>query len=119
MNKLKYQQYLDLYNNCPPVLYNSETEMGYRWVKKNNLKDSFLPLNLMKEPPPRMLDNSDLMCKGYGLSFFDSEDNSLSQYKSLYKMKRGLSYEDFVSEKGDTIAYLEIKEQGILGDYNR
>ena len=92
----------------------------FRWVFKDNLSDSFIPMNIIKEPPPRMLDDTDLMCKGYGLSLFDTFENGINRFKALYQKKRNVSHEDFLKDKGDSIAYLDLSEigTGIYGDLN-
>jgi hypothetical protein len=119
IKKLKYEQYLHEFPNCPPIQYTELEENAFRWVFKQNLSDSFIPLNRIKEPPQRMLDDSDLMCKGLGLSFFDTHAHAIARYEALYKRKRGLSHEAFILEKGDGIAELEMtKNEGIFGDRN-
>jgi hypothetical protein len=117
--KYKYQDSLDLFPNCPPNSYRNIEIECFRWVFKNNISDSFIPMNLIKEPPPRMLDDSDLICKGYGLSLFDTFENGRSRYENLYKRKRGISHEDFINEKGNSIAMLEMNgSEGVYGDLN-
>lgn len=117
--KFKYQQYLNLYPNCPHDSCREMSQDCFRWVFKDNFLDSFIPMNLIKEPPLRMLDNTDLLCKGYGLSLFDTFENGLSRFKNLYNRKRGISHDDFVNEKGNAIATLEmIKNDGVYGDLN-
>jgi hypothetical protein len=117
--KLKYQKYIDEFPNCPPIHYKELSENAFRWVSRNRLSESFMPLNRIKVPPQRMLDDTDLMCKGFGLSFFDTFAHAFARYDALYKRKRGLSHEAFIIEKGDSIAELEITEnEGIFGDVN-
>lgn len=66
-----------------------------------------------------MLDDTDLMCEGFGLSFFDTYAHAFARYEALYKRKRGLSHEASIVEKGDSIAELEmIENEGIFGDVN-
>lgn len=118
-NKFKFQSYLNLFPNCPPSSYKNIDIKCFRWVFKDNLSDSFIPMNIIKEPPPRMLDDTDLMCKGYGLSLFNTFENGLSRFETLYKRKRGISHDDFVNEKGNAIALLEmIENEGVYGDLN-
>ena len=117
--KLKYQKYLDEFPSCPPIHYKTLAKNAFRWVFHNQLSESFIPLNSIKEPPQRILDESDLMCKGFGLSFFDTYAHACLRYEALYKRKRGLSHQDFIIEKGDSIAELEMTEkEGIFGDIN-
>ncbi len=117
--KLKYHELLCRFTNCPPDIYKDIDIDSFRWVFKDNLLKSFIPLNLIKEPPQRMLDETDNLCKGYGLSFFNSFENCYGRYKSFYKKKRNLSHLDFISEKGNSIAELNLDEnEGIYGDLN-
>jgi hypothetical protein len=117
--KLKYQKYLDEFPNCPPISYKVLNENAFRWVFHHRLSDSFMPLNTTKEPPQRMLDDSELMCKGFGLSFFDTYVHAFARYEALYKRKRGVSHEAFIFEKGDSIAELGMMENDcIFGDLN-
>lgn len=118
-NKFKFQNYLDLFPNCPPDSYKNIDIQCFRWVFKDNISNSFAPMNLIKGPPLRILDDGDLMCKGYGLSLFDTFENSRSRFENLYKRKRGLSHEDFTGEKGDSVARLHMNgNEGIYGDMN-
>ena len=118
--KFKYQEYLEKFPNCPPKSYESMNKVGFRWVCKDNLESSFYPLNLINVPPPRVQDNTDLMCKGYGLSLFDTLENAIDRFKALYQKKRNVSHEDFLKDKGDSIAYVNLGEigTGIYGDLN-
>ena len=116
---LKYAEHLDKIPNCPPSIYVELETNTFRWVFQDKLQDSFTPLNLVKEPPQRMLDDTDLLCKGFGLSFFDTFENSEKRYKALYKRKRGLSHNEFIAEKGDAIAELSMNgTEGKFGDWN-
>ena len=117
--KFKYQEYLDLYPNCPPDSYNEMSQDCFRWVFKDEISDSFIPISLIKEPPARMLDHTDLMCKSYGLSLFDTFSNGYSRFEKLYTQRRGVLHEDFINEKGDSIARLQINgSEGVCGDFN-
>lgn len=119
MRKLKYQTNLDEFPNCPPSYYKERTENAFRWIFRNRLSDGFIPLNKIKEPPQRMLDDSDMMCKGFGLSFFDTYAQAFTRFEVLYKRKRGLSHEMFIADKGDSIAELDMTENdGIFGGIN-
>jgi hypothetical protein len=119
LKRLKYAVALNEFPNCPPMTYKELNESAFRWVFRDNLAASFLPLNVIKEPPQRMLDEADLMCKGFGLSLFDTFDHANARYLALYKRKRGISHDDFVAEKGDAIAELVLTgEEGLFGDKN-
>jgi hypothetical protein len=120
MRNLKYQENLDKFPNCPPNHYSELSKNAFRWVFRRRISDSFIPLNKIKEPPQRMLDDTDLMCKGFGLSLFETYHKAFARYTALYNRKRGLSHKDFILEKGDAIAELEMTEnEGIFGDVNK
>ena len=117
--KFKYQEYIDSCTNCPPDYYTEKKQDAFRWIFKNNISGSFTPMNLIKEPPARMLDDSDLMCKGHGLSLFDTFENGRSRFEKLYATRRGVLHEDFINEKGDSIARLQMNgSEGVCGDFN-
>lgn len=117
--KFKYQAYLDRFPNCPSDSYQALDKNAFRWAFDKNLSNSFKPMSLMKEPPQRMLDDSDLMCKGFGLSLFDTFENGYKRYFALYKKKRSLSHQEFIDDKGNVIAELKmIGDEGVYGDLN-
>jgi hypothetical protein len=92
---------------------------AFRWIDANDPINSFTPMHLIKTPPPRMLDDFDLMCKGHGLSLFDTLEHGIARYKKLYKNKRGVSHQTFIEEKGDAVATLKLDaEDGVAGDLN-
>ena len=62
LKEFKYAAYLYKLPNCPPITYKEVDINAFRWVFKDNLSDSFTPMNLLKEPPQRMLDDTDLIC---------------------------------------------------------
>lgn len=117
--KLKYKQYLDKFPNCPSLDF-SEVEMdAYRWTNFPLSANDFTPVNLIKEPPARMLDNSDNMCIAYGLSLFDTRCNSLTKYQRLYNKQRNHQKELFRQDKGCYIALIKLtKEEGIANSPN-
>ena len=114
--ELKYEAYLSNIENCPPEDYQSVERIAFRWVHKQCDEQDFIPLNLTKEPPPRILDNSDLHCMGYGLSFFDTHQNAIGRYLNITKKLREHLKNDFVNEKGDCVAELPLDvSDGIVG----
>lgn len=117
--ELKYAVHLDKYPDCPPITYKELHTNAFRWVFNDNLSDSFTPLNLIKEPPQRVLDDTDLLCKGFGLSLFNTFEQSEKRYQALYKRKSVVSHEEFIAEKGNAIAELMIHQiDGKFGDLN-
>jgi hypothetical protein len=50
-------------------------------------ENDFSPLNALKVPPQRLLDRSDLMCIGYGLSLFDTLEKAKVRFQNLYVRK--------------------------------
>lgn len=67
---LKYKQYLEKFPDCPSSNFNEVERDAYRWPNNPLSPNDFIPVNLISEPPPRLLDDSDKMCKAYGLSMF-------------------------------------------------
>lgn len=117
--ELKYAVHLNKFPDCPPISYKEIHTNAFRWVFKDSLSDSFTPINLFKEPPERVQDNTDLLCKGYGLSLFDTFEHSEKRYKALYNRKRRLSHDEFIEGKGSAIAELIIHEtDGKFGDWD-
>lgn len=112
--KLKYQSYLENFPNCPPDNFRPVDRDAFRWVHKEIIENDFLPLNLIKEPPQRKLDDSDYMCLGFGLSLFDSLRNAKDRFLGLYYSFKTTSRTIFLEDKGDHIAFLKItKDDGI------
>jgi hypothetical protein len=115
--KLKYLEYLNKYPDCPPQNFKEVSRVSFRWIIAADHPNNFTPLNLGQEPPARMLDETDKMCKGYGLSFFDSLDNAFERYKSLYQKKRQHQREQFKEDKGTLIGEIKIdKADGIANE---
>jgi hypothetical protein len=83
--ELKYAVHLDKFPDCPPITYKELHTNAFRWVFNDRLSDSFTPISLIKEPLERIQDNTDLLCKSYGLSLFDTFEQSERRYKALYK----------------------------------
>jgi len=119
-NKIfKYQNALSKFPNCPSDDYMEIDKDSYRWISKNKVKGNFIPRNLIKEPPSRMLDDTDKMCMGYGLSFFDSLENALKTFVKLYLKQREKLRSGFILDYGDSIALIKIKAQdGVAGNFN-
>lgn len=118
--KIKYKQLLDEFPNCPPEEFSEIEAESFRWVHSELIPRDFLPLNIINEPPARILDNSDLVCKGYGLSFFNSYNNAKEKYKRLYTNKRVKFRDSFMEDYGDSIAKIQLlKKLGISGDLNK
>jgi hypothetical protein len=108
--KLKYQEFLSDFPHCPPDDY-TEVEMeAFRWVHSSDHENDFTPINLINEPPARLLDDDDNMCKGYGLSLFDSLENANARYKVLYYKKREHLRSIFVADVGECIAFLTLSQ---------
>ncbi|WPU98208.1 hypothetical protein SNE26_19480 [Mucilaginibacter sp. cycad4] len=117
LNKiLKYKQFLDNYSDCPSSAFKEISGNYSRWVSLDGNENDFKPVNLITEPPQRLLDDSDKLCMGYGLSFFDTPENALNRYRLLYnKQKRDSLKEIFKNDKGTQIAIIKIENDG-LGD---
>ncbi len=48
------------------------------------------------------------MCKGYGLSLFDSLSNALLKYKTEFTRRRKLLQIQFIEDKGESIATVQV-----------
>lgn len=120
--KMKYQLYLSQYPNFSFENFGEVDMAAFRWVHKIIIDSDFLPLNLINNPPARILDDADKTCLGYGLSLFDDMDNALKGYKkgfSKYKNQRKRCASLFVKEKGDSIAQIKLeKRDGIANTPN-
>jgi hypothetical protein len=114
--KLKYQAYLEKFPNCPPDYFVPVNRDGFRWVHKDVNENDFVPLNIKKEPTQRILDNSDSMCMGYGLSLFETLQQAMHRYLYLFKKKRALMKSIFIEDVGDHVAHLSINEQDGIAD---
>jgi hypothetical protein len=114
--KLKYQELLSQFPNCPPDNY-TEIEMeAFRWVHSVEHENDYKPINLINDPPQRLLDETDKMCMGYGLSLFDSFENAYARFKELYCKQRDHLKPVFISDKGDCIATLKLVYPDGLGN---
>ncbi len=117
--KLKYQEFLSRFPNCPPDNYTEIEKDAFRWIHQNEHENDFKPLNLIKNPPARIIDDSDNMCKAYGLSLFDSLKNAYGTYKKYYTKRREHLRPDFINEFGECIATLKVVfSEGVAGDLN-
>jgi hypothetical protein len=114
--KMKYDELLNKFPNCPALHYQEVSRPSFRWIIGEKHVNNFIPINLISAPPPKMLDESDKMCMGYGLSFFDSFSNAFEKYKSLYSRKREHQREQFREDKGTIIATITIKNDDGIAD---
>jgi len=117
---LKYQEYLNKYNNCPPSTCREMETTCYRWVHKPVNNEDFYPLQLIPGSPPREFDDSDKQCSSYGLSLHSTLSSSKEAYLKEYNKR---SREDgklkFKQAKGEYIAKLNLqKEDGIHSEAN-
>ncbi len=113
---LKYERYLEEFPNCPPAGFKEVEREAFRWTHNPLAANDFIPINIISEPPARMLDELDKMCMGYGLSLFDSLENSKLKYKKLHKNLRPHQKEQFKQDKGDCIAYLTLSMNHGIAD---
>lgn len=108
--KLKYLLYLEGFNDCPPSLFKEVDVNAYRWTRNPVSSNDFIPLNISSSPPPRMLDQSDKMCMGYGLSMFNTLENALDKYKKEFLKRRQHLRKQFIQDKGDFVAMLNLSK---------
>ncbi|WP_184549072.1 hypothetical protein [Mucilaginibacter sp. FT3.2] len=118
--KLKYKQFLENYTDCPSEDFKEISGNFCRWISINDYENNFKPLNIITNPPQRLLNDSDKLCMGYGLSFFDSPQNALNRYSTLFeKQKRAHLKEIFKTDKGTQIAVIKIEhEDGLANEPN-
>jgi hypothetical protein len=112
--KLKYSVYLRQFSNCPPRDFQEEERMAFRWVHASEHPNDFLPVNLIN--PTRVLDNSDLICMGYGLSMFDSHTGACTKYVALWKRRRAHLQVQMETDLGRHVAQLALMgSDGVSG----
>lgn len=115
--KFKYQELLARFPNCPPQSYVEVEQDAFRWVHKIKHENDFRPVNLINDPPPRKLDDSDYLCKGYALSLFDSLDNAIKTYKKRHRKTIEHFRKDFIDIYGECIATLKLSySDGVAGE---
>jgi hypothetical protein len=114
--KLKYIQYLEKFKDCPPADFKEVDRDAYRWTQNPVTLNDFIPVNIIGEPPARILDETDKMCMAYGLSMFDSLKNSIDKYQREYKKRRQHQREQFIKDKGNFIAFLKLSKNDGLAD---
>lgn len=107
--KLKYIEFLTKIKNCPADDYFEFNGEAFRWIHQEEHENDFKPVNLINEPPQRILDDSDKLCIGYGLSLFDTLENANSKYKKEYTKRREHQRESFVINIGNCIATLGLE----------
>ena len=83
--KMKYQEYLKQFSNCPPTEYKEVEMVAFRWVFENCGEESFIPILVIN--PLRKFDDNDMNCKGYGLSMFATEIGAYERYKKQIHKK--------------------------------
>ena len=115
--KLKYKSYLEKFPNCPPADFKEVDRKAFRWTHQPFESVDFLPVNLISEPPARMLDELDKMCMAYGLSMFDTLQNSVEKYKKEYKKRRPHQRKHFIQDKGSCITTLELRKEDGIADF--
>jgi hypothetical protein len=114
--KLKYIQYLEKFKDCPPSDFKEVDRDAYRWTQNPVTLNDFIPINIIGEPPARILDETDKMCMAYGLSMFDSLKNSIDKYQKEYIKRRQHQREQFIQDKGNFIALLKLSKNDGLAD---
>ena len=86
-NSYKYAKYHTEFEDCPPEKYVRTNRDGYRFVFDDTDSDrSFSPVLILDEGrPARGGAGHRKECRGYGLSFFASEENARAMFASLRK----------------------------------
>lgn len=116
--KLKYSESLQAFPDCPKSHFKEIEGIFHRWVQEDcKGENDFLPMNKIKTPPQRMLDQTDQMCMGYGLSLFDTYSKAFTNYEKHYKKnKNKIAKQNFVTDKGSAIAAVTIDKEDGLAD---
>ncbi len=114
--KLKYKEYLEKYKNCPTSDFIEVERDAFRWTGTDVSLEDFIPVNIKRKPPARILDDSDKMCMAYGLSMFDTLNNALKKYFKLYKKQRIHQQEHFKQDKGTKIAMINLTKNDGIAD---
>jgi hypothetical protein len=114
--KLKHIQYLEKFKDCPSSDFKEIDRYAYRWTQNPITSTDFIPVNIIGEPPARILDDTDKMCMAYGLSMFDSLKNSIDKYQKEYIKRRQHQREQFIQDKGNFIALLKLSKNDGLAD---
>lgn len=83
---------------------------GYRWVSASPGQDDFLPLSVQKEPPPRILDDTDKHCMSFGLSFFLTFEGAIQKFQRERARKS-----NFLKGKSGYIAQVKIEPSDGIG----
>lgn len=107
MPQYKYHKEIDSFKlvcKFPDVINIPEGKIGYRFVKKDDLRHSFEPPSIIN--PQRILPQSKII-SGYALSFFEDKFQSEAFYHSLNK-----TFHNIKKTMGDSVGTvsLEIKD---------
>ena len=96
--KLKYQEFINEYPNCPPKVYKEESIKAFRWVFPECDAESFKPVLVIN--PKRQLNTNDMKCMGYALSMFETEKGAYERYKKIVHGRPLLrdTYGTFIAE---------------------
>lgn len=93
-----YQNQFDENNlkDCPPKIYQNKKLIAYRFIYSEKHPNNFAP-QYVKQPKRVLKKQPDNQkCTGFGLSFFDSEENARNFFIDL---KEQLGWSDAVANK--------------------
>ena len=105
-----------MFPNCPSIEFKEIVRDAFRWINNPLILNDFTPVNLINEPPPRMLDDSDKMCVAFGLSMFDTLLNSKLKYQKEYNKRRPHLRDQFKQDKGGYIALVNLTQDDGVAD---
>lgn len=110
-NLLKYGEWMKDLPECPPPNYKEVSITAYRWVfKDSGHPNNFTPRRMIR--PDHVYRNAELMCKAWGLSFFDNFAGARDRLNILLDKTPNI-----IKEVGDHIATLSISpEDGIASE---
>jgi hypothetical protein len=105
--KLKYQELISQFSNCPPSNFVEIEIEAFRWTHIKKHGNDFKPQALIN--PERFLDSMDEKnCIGLGLSMFNSFQNAVYKYKNHYQKRKNKLKKFFIEDYGESIAKIKL-----------
>lgn len=99
----KYENEISKIATCPPDGFVEDNREAYRFVKSNDMRNSFLPAALISSGRT-FKDNE--KCLAYGISLFDTFENAKRRKDALKKRHKNIE-----KKIGEEIAKGEIKPE--------
>ncbi len=92
-SRYKYLDDIKDITDCPPTRCTKKNMTAFRFVFEPNTENewkNFLPPKKISPQRPLGNDNDKVKCAGYGLSFFDSENNAKMHYETMSKTRHNV-----------------------------